>query len=95
MSEFTSPGPFRHKTACVAAVLAHGSGAEDQLTQLSLILPFGSCWNWTDPNTIAILALGLHTGDFCDPIQVSLNRCVGGSTYISGCKRERNKLVAT
>ena len=95
MSDFTSPGPFRHKTACVAAVLSHGSGAEDQLPQLSLILPFGSCWNWTDPNTIAILALGLHTGDFCDPIQVSLHRCVGGSTYISGCKRERNKLVAT
>ena len=64
MSDFTSPGPFRHKTARVTAVVSHGSGAEDQLTQILLILPFGSCWNWTDPNTIAILALGLHTGDF-------------------------------
>ena len=64
MSDFTSPGPFRHKTARVTAVVSHGSGAEDRLTPIPLILPFGSCWNWTGPNTIAILALGLHTGDF-------------------------------
>ena len=95
MSDFTSPGPFRHKTARVTAVVSHGSGAEDRLTPIPLILPFGELLELDRSKYNCNTGFGTSYWGFCDPIQVSLNRCVGGSIYISGCKRERNNLVAT